>query len=58
MKLSQLLIMSLGMTASVVNAGETASTGFTGTVWAQGVSQAGGWYDAQKMTLTIAMQMI
>ena len=48
MKLSQLLIMSLGMTASVVNAGETASTGFTGTVWAQGVSKEGGWYDAQK----------
>ena len=36
------------MTTSVVNAGETASTGFTGTVWAQGVSQEGGWYDAQK----------
>ena len=36
------------MTTSVVNAGETASTGFTGTVWAQGVSKEGGWYDAQK----------
>ena len=48
MKLSQLLIMSLGMTASVLNAGETASAGFTGTVWAQGVSKEGGWYDAQK----------
>ena len=36
------------MTASVANAGETASAGFTGTVWAQGVSKEGGWYDAQK----------
>ena len=29
------------MTASVANAGETASAGFTGTVWAQGVSKGG-----------------
>ena len=42
----------MGITAGVINAGETASTGFTGTVWAQGVSQERGWHNARTQTYT------
>lgn len=48
MKLSHLSVLFIGLFAGIVCAGEADSSGFTGTVWAQGVSKEGGWYDAQK----------
>ena len=48
MKLSHLSVLFMGLFAGIVCAGEADSSGFTGTVWAQGVSKEGGWYDAQK----------
>ena len=44
--MSLTLGLSVGL-ASAAGAAYDAATG-TGTVWAQGVSQEGGWYDAQK----------
>lgn len=38
----------MGAAVGLVGAGESDTSAFTGTVWAQGVSQEGGWYDAQK----------
>ena len=50
MKLAHFLVPSMGMLAGMATAAGSAydaATG-TGTVWAQGVSQEGGWYDANK----------
>ena len=48
MKLLRLLALFMGAAGGLVSAAEADSAAFTGTVWAQGVSQEGGWYDAQK----------
>lgn len=51
MKLIHLIAISLGLTlgpVSAVAAGYESLTG-TGAVWARGVSQEGGWYDANKI---------
>lgn len=51
MKLAHFLVPSMGMLAGMATAAGSAydaATG-TGTVWAQGVSQEGGWYDANKI---------
>ncbi len=49
MKLSHILVLSMGVAAGLVCARETDSSAFTGTVWAQGVSIETGWYDANKI---------
>ena len=38
----------MGMTTGLADAGESDASAYTGTVWAQGVTQERGWYDAQK----------
>ncbi len=48
MKLSHLSILFMGLATGLFGAGVAEASAFTGTVWAQGVSQEGGWYDAQK----------
>lgn len=48
MKRSHLFVLAIGLAACFVGAEEADSSAFTGSVWAQGVSEEGGWYDAQK----------
>ena len=43
MKLTNLFALSMGMTLGLATAGETMS------YWAEGVSETGGWYDANKL---------
>ena len=53
MKLTTLLSLTLGLTVGVATAADAvydAATG-TGTVWANGVSELGGWYDVNKSSL-------
>lgn len=53
MKLTTLLSLSLGLTVGVATAADAvydAATG-TGTVWANGVNEDGGWYDVNKSSL-------
>lgn len=49
MKLTYLFALSLGLSVAHATAGAVNTGNFTGTVWANGVSQADGWYDANKI---------
>lgn len=49
MKLSRLFVISLGLSLGFASADESDEFNFTGTVWASGVSETGGWYDANKI---------
>ncbi len=46
MKLSHLFTLCLGLTLGLASANETT---YTGSYWANGVSEAGGWYDINKL---------
>ncbi len=48
MKLSRLLVLSLGLTAGFACADGVDYSSYSGTVWADGVTVDGGWYDANK----------
>ncbi len=49
MKLLNVVIGTLGLTGCICSAAETGGAGmYTGAVWTEGVSAAGGWYDVDK----------
>ena len=47
MKFTHLFVLSLGFTLGLSSAAEAAA-GYTGEIWADGVSQENGWYDVDK----------
>lgn len=46
MKLTRFLVLTLGLTLGMASADETL---YTGAFWTEGVSETGGWYDANKI---------
>ena len=46
MKLTRFLVLTLGLTLGMASADETL---YTGAFWTEGVSETGGWYDANKL---------
>lgn len=50
MKLTRFIVLSLGLTLGYASAEEANETvNFTGAYWTTGVSEASGWYDANKV---------
>lgn len=52
MKLSRFILLSLGLAAGFATAEDSAyDEPYTGSVWAKGVTEDGGWYDINKSSL-------